>query len=164
MTCGVPQGSILGPLLFSIYVNVLPDIITHQLVNLYADDTANIVSSDSIMGLEITLNETFALLKRWFDSNKLSLTCSKSKIMFFRTPSQRFKLSNIKVQIREIELECVEQYKYLGVILDSGLTFQGNTDNITSKVLKRLGILGRARIFCHKAPVSTFTNSSFCRY
>ena len=128
-------------------MNDLPEIFNNQQVNLYADDTAITVTSDSVFGLEISLNETLSTLKRWFDCNKLSMNCTKSKVMLIGTSNQRQKMSNITVKCGDIELEKVEEYKYLGVMIDHDLNFKSNTDYIASKVLKRLGILGRASVF-----------------
>ncbi len=90
--------------------------------------------------------------------NKLSLNCKKSKTMFFGTKQQVSKTNNIKTHCGGQELEVVQKYKYLGMILDSELNFKANAEYIVSKVIPRLGILGRARAFV-RAPYSICTNS-----
>ena len=150
VTCGVPQGSILGPLLFTIYVNDLPNVISNSKINLYADDTALTVVSKNRSELETTLNQTLSEVSKWFKSNKLSLNIKKSKIMCFGTRSQLVKTSNLVVQCDNMRLEQVPCYKYLGVILDSSLSFSDHVEYIESKVLKRIGLLSRARNFLNE--------------
>ena len=87
VTCGVLQGSILRPLLFTIYVNDLPCAITNSKINLYADDTALTVTSNTKSDLEQQLNKTLSQVAQWFKSNKLSLNIQKSKVMCFGTHS-----------------------------------------------------------------------------
>ena len=147
VTCGIPQGSILGPLLFSIFVNDLPNCLNTESINLYADDTAISIFSKDPQELECNLNVALALLKNWFDKNKLSLNCTKSKVMYFGTHKKLMNLQSLQVKCNEVVLENVEQYKYLGVLLDSNLNFKANTEYIANKVIKRTGILGRARHF-----------------
>ena len=147
VTCGVPQGSILGPLLFTIYVNGLPRAITNSQINLYVDDTALTVISKDKTELEKNLNKTLSPIAIWFKSNKLSLNVKKSKVMCFGTLSQLVKTSDIVVQCDNVRLEKVSHYKYLGVILDSSLSYSDHIEYIEGKVVKRIGLSARARHF-----------------
>ncbi len=78
---GVPQGSILGPLLFIIYVNELPNCITSCDISMYADDTVFFFSSKSVKNIEGKLNEDLANVQKWFRDNLLTLNEKKSKFM-----------------------------------------------------------------------------------
>ena len=104
VTCGVPQGSILGPLLFSIFVNDLPKCLNSELINLYADDTAVSVFSSDLQELECKLNVALTLLKNWFDKNKLSLNCTKSKVMYFGTHKKVGKTKGLQIKCGDINL------------------------------------------------------------
>ena len=75
--CGVPQGSILGPLLFIYYTNDLPLHLNHTQASIYADDTAIISFGNTILEIESKLQTDINTLHRWFDANKLSLNKSK---------------------------------------------------------------------------------------
>jgi hypothetical protein len=81
MNIGVPQGSILRPLLFIIYVNELPNCITSCDISMYADDTVIYFSSKSVKNIEGKLNEGLANVQKWFTDNLLTLNEKKSKFM-----------------------------------------------------------------------------------
>ena len=83
VTCGVPQGSILGPLLFLIYMNDLPHCLTNSKAILFADDTTLYASADNIPYLYDLINHDMANLTDWFRANKLSLNASKTNYMLF---------------------------------------------------------------------------------
>ena len=80
VTCDVPQGSILGPLLFTLYVNDLPNANPDLNTYLYADDTAIVVSSDNFADIEAKLNIALKNIASYFVRNKLSLNCTKSRL------------------------------------------------------------------------------------
>ena len=86
--CGVPQGSILGSLLFTMYVNDLPSCISHANMFIYADDTAVVVSDSDPVILEYKLNNVLGELHNWFTSNKLSINIKKTDLIFFGTQPQ----------------------------------------------------------------------------
>ena len=85
LNCGVPQGSILGPLLFIIYGNDLPKALKSTKCILYADDTTIFYSSDDMNTLYNTMNSELELLSQWYMANKLSLNTSKTQyVLFFK--------------------------------------------------------------------------------
>ena len=81
--CGVPQGSILGPLLFILYINNLPNNLTNSKAILFADDTTIYMSSTNIVQLYESINRDLDSLSEWFRANRISLNSSKTHYMLF---------------------------------------------------------------------------------
>ena len=107
--CGVPQGSILGPRLSTIYVNDLPLSIPNSITYLYADDTAITVTAKSIESLEMKLNSALNNVSQWFQVNKLFLNSKKSKAMCFGTQQGVSKLPELNVVHNGMRLEVVHE-------------------------------------------------------
>ena len=80
---GVPQGSILGPLLFTLYINSLPSIVSHCKVNLYADDTALLYAGKSVDDIGEKLTADMGKVAVWMEESRLTLNASKTKAMLF---------------------------------------------------------------------------------
>ena len=139
VTCGVPQGSILGPMLFTVYINDLPDIFTDSKVSLYADDTAILFSDPDPEVLESVLNDELKVASNWFGHNKLSLNATKSRFMIFGTRSQVESCRNVKVKHGHVELERVSSFKYLG---DPHLSFSEHVHYIRGKIIPKIKLLG----------------------
>ena len=83
ISCGVPQGSVLGPLLFLIYINDISNCLPENNLRLFADDTNLFLSCDSFMQLENKANECLYNMQQWFKSNKLSLNYEKNMLYYF---------------------------------------------------------------------------------
>ena len=112
---GVPQDSILGLLLFTIYINDLPNYLNHWDVTLYADDTVLYVSSKSVYTIESELNSDLNILNWWLTLNQLSLNISKSKFIIIGTCSNQ-RLSNvdsISVTVDDKPIEEVIKFLYI---------------------------------------------------
>ena len=145
ITCGVPQGSVLGPLFFILYVNDMQAAVNKSDIQLYADDTV-IHSSDSnsakaASDLQTAMNQ----FTRWCHENKLSLNASKTKQMVFGTRSMVKKAKNIRLMVEGVALQVVPSYKYLGVTLDSTLSFNIHVKNVTTMVSYKAILLGKIR-------------------
>ena len=146
ISCGVPQGSVLGPLLFIIYVNDLYRATHHFTTIMFADDT-NVFSSHD--NLDIVINEAnseLTILADWFKANKLSLNSDKTKYMIFHPVSNHTILGpNQQISISGFPLNRVTHIKFLGVILDDKLTWKPHIASIHTKVAKAIGILASCR-------------------
>ena len=135
VSIGVPQGCILGQLLFSIYINDLPTCLKHTSVTLFADDTALYCSEKSSTDLQQMLNEDLASVVEWLNDHELTLNVAKSKFMIIGS-SQRLKaLGTFSLQISDEFLDKADCYKYLGVIIiNETLTWSDHVDYISTKV------------------------------
>ena len=139
---GVPQGSILGPLLFLIYINDLPEA-TKFFIRLFADDTFLCAQNNNIFMLESEVNFELHKVFIWLASNKLTLNIKKSKFMFLTNKKKINHELNIKINGNNLE-KC-ESYKYLGVIFDQNLTWQPHVEYICGKISKACGALSKIR-------------------
>ena len=152
ITCGVPQGSILGPLLFLIYVNDLNK--SSNILNpiMSADDTNLFYSHNDIKTLFKTVNNELKNIHEWFKANKLSLNADKTKYVFFHKTriSDYLPLQLPTLYIDAYKIKRVYFTKFLGVMLDENLTWKEHIELIESKMSKNIGILYKAKFLLNK--------------
>ena len=133
-TCGVPQGSVLGPLLFLIYINDLPQVCTQTDACLFADDTS--IHAETTIALQNDLNNVSV----WLRQNKMSLNVDKSQLLFFgKCPS------STDIEINNKKISVCHEAKYLGVYLDDKLTFEHHISMVTKRVSQLNGFIYRGR-------------------
>ena len=123
IVCGVQQGSTLGSLLFSIYINDLPNASKFE-TRLFADDTALFLSNDNLKTLNKDVNYELLNIEALLNANKLSLNDSKTKYLLIKPKTKTSQLCKFAVTIKGIELEKCQSAKYLGIILDENLNWK----------------------------------------
>lgn len=135
ITCGVPQGTVLGPLLFNIYIN---DVLTQIEETLaFADDTAICCSARSWTELENKMNEKLTVMANYLALNDLSLNIGKTVYMSF-TVQKRKQPESLNIKINNEQIKRVDSTKYLGIEIDSNMKW---INNITANIKKTRYIL-----------------------
>ena len=136
---GVPQGSVLGPILYLIYVNELVKISNSCSICLFADDTTLIFSNSNKNDLISCCNTNLNIFYSWCCANRLSINISKTKFMLFSNVVQPSEIHNLRMN--NIDIEHTDSIRFLGVILDENLKFNHHTNFISRKISQSCGIL-----------------------
>ena len=156
---GVPQGSCLGPLLFLIYINDLPQAVQDSSVTMYANDTSLCHQSHDLTQLNEAINSDLKKLETWLNGNKLSLNVAKTHSMLISTKQKGSSLRSrdeaLELKIRENELEVVQKTKYLGVQIDCNLDWNEQIKAVSTKVSRAIGFLKHAKSFLPMASLKT---------
>ena len=164
IVCGVPQGSILGPLLFLAYINDIGSGIEGCDVRLYADDTVIYAGAPEIEEAQIKLATDLAKIDIWCTENQLTINKSKTKCMLFG----RKKFINANplpiIKIDNEQIQYVDSYKYLGVTLDQGLNFNIHTQNIYKLSSHKVYMLSRIHPYITKDAALKIYKSKICPY
>ena len=153
ITCGVPQGSILGPLLFLLYVNDLYLVTKASLPVLFADDTNIFITGKNSKEMCDKINEDLENIREWLCCNKLSLNILKTHYMVF-TPRNKV-VNDIDICINDVPIERVYVTKFLGIQIDSQLNWKKHIDYICKKLSKCVGIIAKARKKLYKSSLIT---------
>ena len=151
LSCGVPQGSILGPLLFLIYINDLPNSLQNAVPRMFADDTNLTLSVKTLTELKLALAPELNNLSCWLKANKLSLNVAKTELMII---GSRQRLSaqcdDVEIRIDDQIIERVDHTKSLGLFIDAHLSWCKHVEEICKKVSSAIGALKRVRPFISK--------------
>ena len=153
---GVPQGSVLGPLLFLIYINDLPLVSNVFNMLMYADDATLYCNIDQCVNKYI-INEELHKLTEWLGINKLALNISKTKYMIFHTSNRKITYPNLK--INNINIERVTQFNFLGVMFNSHMDWSRHINYISMKISRSTGILYRLKDIYPQSVLLTLHNT-----
>ena len=140
--CGAPQGFILGPLLFLVYVNDMEAAVSCRLI-LYADDSALLVSGTSVSVIEETFGHELTFLSKWLVDNKLSIHLGKTESILFGSNKKIHKQSTMNIICGDNEVTAKDIVKYLGVSIDQSLGEKYIAESIFKKGNSRLKFLWR---------------------
>ena len=133
---GIPQGSCLGPLLFSIFTNDMPQTLSKARVSMYADGSTLYTSATTA-----TLNKELQLVSEWVARNKLALNISKTKSNVLGTKHSLNPKHQLNIVINDVEIEQVEMTKLLGEKLDCKLSWSKHIDAVVAKMGRSLSII-----------------------
>ena len=144
---GVPQGSVIGPLLFNIYVNDMQRISDiHKIYN-FADDTVLLVSSENIMSAEQAIGALTPKIYDWLCANRLSLNTKKT---YYQIYSHLEEKPNINIEFSGHKINRTKAIRYLGVTMDEKLDWKAHISRTLSTVSRNIGLISRARYILDK--------------
>ena len=146
--CGVPQGSILGPLLFILYVNDITNTSNVLEFVLFADDTTITYSHSDVISKFDMINKELQEVTNWFKANKLSVNASKTNHMLLGTNHKLSRLDeSASIILDNTNLERVNNTKFLGVTIDENLNWTSHTETISKNISRGVGIINKLKHF-----------------
>ena len=145
---GVPQGSVLGPVLFSLYLNDCREVVQSAKLLLYADDTAFLCSENSIPKTIQKTEENLYYMNLWYKRNKLTMNAKKSKFSVFNRPNTvPLALLPNNLVVEDKSLGYAKVYTYLGLDIDDEFSFEQQLKKVIRSCAYRTGQLSRVRCF-----------------
>ena len=160
ITHGVPQGSVLGPLLFIIFINDLNLSVKSSKVHHFADDTNLLLINKSLKKINSLINHDLTLLVQWLRANKISLNTSKTEIVIFRS-KHKIITKHLNFRISGEKIKLPSTVKYLGVILHEHLEWQGHINSLLIKLNRAADLLSKLRHYVPKFLLRTIYFSIF---
>ena len=145
--CEVPQGSVLWPLFFILFINDMQAAVNGANIQMYADDTVIVNSGRCAAEIVDKLQPLLNSFSKWCHANKLSLNASKTKLVIFGTRHKVKKCKGVSVGLEGANLQIVPTYKYLGFMLDSTLSFNHHVNCVSKLVAYKVNLLSKIRRF-----------------
>jgi exonuclease III len=158
---GVPQGSVLGPLLFLMFINDLPLACKLTVADIFADDTTLSAHNASLDYVASALSADLRNVHTWCDFNHMSINVAKTKSMYISSKHKSRYVQTIArpIQFENYQISCSEEEKLLGVIIDCALSFDGHIDKVLKKCNSLLYLLSRIKIFLNVQMRKLFFNA-----
>ena len=144
--CGVPQGSTLGPLLFLLYINDLPNTSNFKII-LFADDTCLHLSDKNPIVLEQICNLYLGFVDDWFKANMLTTNLKKASKFMLTCPNSNMHINHFILKMGTVTLERVYEMEYLGVIVDCKINWRSQINLLISKLSRSAGVLSKLRYY-----------------
>ena len=157
-SAGVPQGSVLGPTLFSVFINDLPSVLPPDSTVLFADDTTIYIVSDSLSSIQSSLQLCLDLANLWLQRNGLKINVSKTKSMLIHS-SRKMVDGSLTLMIDDSIVEQVRCYKFLGVVVNDTLTWVDHIGMVCKKVSRNLNLLRHLSWFLPRSLLLLFLKS-----
>ena len=158
---GVPQGSILGPLLFLIYVNDFHNCIAAGDMIMFADDTNIFFTGKNYETIYDCANKQLCNIDHWLIANKLSLNVEKTNHVVFRTPNSKPPSNNLTLLIRNKRINRVTSSKFLGVILHENLSWKPHMDTVLKRLRISLGVVRKISSYLNRSALTMLYHSMF---
>ena len=147
VTCGVPEGPILGPLLFILYINDIENVSDILNPILFADDTSLFHAHTCFKTLIEEVNIEIQKISTWFHTNELSLNTIKSNFIIFTPKGKKYNINSALIQVDGNKIKHVKFTKFLGIFIDERLSWTTHIDNLSKQVARNVGMLNKLKHF-----------------
>jgi hypothetical protein len=153
INCGVPQGSVLGPILFLIYINDLCCALNNYLVRLFADDTCILIHNSDLNVVIQQAKDALQCIMEWCSANKLTINTEKTCFIIYHSKNKNNYPNVQDIEINGINIKRVSSTKYLGVTFDQALTWEEHVNGLCKNLLKYFGIFNHIKSIVTKKVV-----------